>query len=205
MTTWLHEQRLAAVLAAVRACGARTVLDLGCGDGALLIRLAREPAIQRIVGLDLSAQALETLRRRLEAVPAAARRKVSLLHGSMTEPDVDLKGYDAALLVETIEHLDPARLSVLERAVFRNIVPATVVITTPNSEFNALLGVPGHRFRHPGHRFEWDREKFRSWGDGAARRNGYDVAFEDVGGAHPVHGGASQMAIFRRGAGAAHA
>jgi small RNA 2'-O-methyltransferase len=198
MTTWFHEQRLAAVLGAIRSCGAGTVLDLGCGDGALLIRLLREPGIRRVVGIDLSADALRALERRLARLPPEATRKVSLFHGSMTEPDPVLRGYDAALLVETIEHIDPDRLSILERAVFRELSPETVIVTTPNSEFNGLLGVPGHRFRHPGHRFEWDRAKFRSWARGVAGRNGYRVTFEDVAGAHPTYGGASQMAVFRQ-------
>lgn len=198
MTNWLHEQRLDAVLAAVLGSGAETILDLGCGEGALLTRLAEEAAIRRIVGIDLSQDALKRLQARLQEAPADVRSKVELIHGSMTEPDEALIGFDAALLVETIEHIDPDRLSILERAVFRDMRPATVVITTPNGDFNALLGVPAYRFRHPDHRFEWGREKFRSWAEGVARRNAYTVAYQDVAGAHPVHGGASQMALFAK-------
>jgi small RNA 2'-O-methyltransferase len=142
MTTWLHEQRIEAVMAAVRALGAETVLDLGCGDGALLIRLAEEPAIRRIVGMDVSVEALASLKARLLAAPEDARGKVELVNRSLTERGHAFAGFDAAILVETIEHIDPACLSVVERAVLEDIRPAAVVITTPNSDFNALLGVP---------------------------------------------------------------
>jgi 3' terminal RNA ribose 2'-O-methyltransferase Hen1 len=192
--TWAHDRRLDAVLAALRAIGAETVLDLGCGDGALLVPLAREPAIRRIVGVDLSAEALDALRKRLSAASDEVRRKVELVHGSMTEANAGFAGFDAAVLVETIEHIEPDRLSQLERAVFGDMRPKAVVVTTPNSDFNARLGVPGQRLRHPDHHFEWGGAKFRTWAGGVAQRNGYEVGFEDLG-------GGTQMALFRRPAG----
>jgi small RNA 2'-O-methyltransferase len=201
--TWLHEQRLAAVTAALRAIGAETVLDLGCGDGALLVRLAEDPAVKRIVGLDVSAQALQDLDAKLSTAAPNVRQKVELVHGSMTEPSLALSGFDAAVLVETIEHIDPDRLSLLERAVFRDMTPGAVIITTPNSDFNGMLGVPAHRFRHRDHRFEWGRAKFRTWCSGVAQRNGYEVMFEDeMPGAQFAYGGATQMAQFRKKAAA---
>src|SRR5690606_18101978 len=117
---------------------------------------------------------------------------------SLSEPRPSLSGFDAAILVETIEHVDPDRLSHVERSVFHEMRPSTAVITTPNRDFNPLLGVPPHRYRHPDHRFEWGRAKFRTWVEGVARRGGYAAQCSDVAGAHPVHGGASQMAVFRR-------
>lgn len=196
MTTWLHEQRLADVHEAVRRCGARTVLDLGCGDGDLLVRLATESRIERIVGVDVCGASLERLRARLETVDGMEAAQVELVHGSMIEGGATFTGFDCAVLIETVEHVDPDRLSLLERAVFANMRPATVVITTPNAEFNPLLGVPSHRFRHPEHRFEWDRARFQRWARGVAGRNGYQVACRDIAGRHPTFGGASQMAVF---------
>jgi small RNA 2'-O-methyltransferase len=196
MTTWLHEERLAAVRAVVLESGAASVLDLGCGDGDLLVRLVGEPGIERIVGVDLCEASLDRLRARLAAMDGKARGKVDLVLGSMSEADPALAGFDCALLIETIEHLDPDRLSGLERAVFRGMRPRTVVVTTPNAEFNPLLGVPARRFRHPDHRFEWPRDRFRSWAEGVGRRNGYAVRCADIGGRHPELGGASQMAVF---------
>ena len=189
--TWMHDQRLEAVLAGLAEVGAETILDLGCGEGALLFRLAQQPGVRRVVGVDQSAEALDTLRKGLSAAPEAVRRKVELVHGSMTEAKEDFTGFDAAVLVETIEHIDPDRLSLLERAVFQILRPRTVIVTTPNSDLNARLGVPNYRLRHRDHRFEWGEARFRSWAGGVARRNDYEVGFRDVA-------GASQMALFKQ-------
>lgn len=198
MTTALHQARFAAVRDVIRSAGASRVLDLGCGAGACLLPLAREPWIERVVGVDVRAAALATLEAGLATLPAAIRQKVELRLASYTDPDQRLRGFDAAVMVETIEHVDPDRLSLVERSVFATLAPPLVVVTTPNADFNGLLGVPEHRFRHPDHRFEWGRERFQRWADGVARRNRYAVTYHDLGGSHPTFGGPSQMAVFRR-------
>lgn len=203
MTSELHEERLEAVHQAVHACGARSVLDLGCGDGDLIARLVVDGRFERLMGVDSSREALAQLRIRLDGMaPHDTARGVELVHGSMTEATPAFAGFDCAVLVEAIEHVDPRRLSVLERAVFEHMRPGAVVITTPNADFNPLLGLPPDGFRHPGHRFEWGRAKFRHWCQGVARRNGYGVACSDLAGVDAIHGGASQMAVFEAATGA---
>ncbi len=196
MTSWLHEERLAAVLGALRDMGAGRVLDLGCGSGDLLLPLLDQPWIEAVVGLDVDAPSLARCRDRVAAHPRGGRAQVR--QASMTVAQPDLAGFDCACLVETIEHLPPSALPALEAAVFGVMQPRAVVVTTPNAEFNDLLGVPRTRFRRPDHRFEWTRAQFRDWADGVAQRTGYGLAIRDVAGAHPDLGGASQMAVFSR-------
>ncbi|MEX0970468.1 MAG: methyltransferase domain-containing protein [Paracoccaceae bacterium] len=195
MTTWLHEERLAAVADAVRKSGAMRVLDLGCGDGDMFVRLAAEPVLTELVGLDICRASLERLRGRLARCSTVIPR-IDLRQASMTDFAPDLAGFDCAILVETIEHIDPDQLSKLEHNLFHKLRPQTVVITTPNSEFNVLLQVPQHRMRHPDHRFEWNRTQFRRWCTRAAKAAGYSVQINDIAGHHPDFGGASQMAVF---------
>ncbi|NNU82101.1 methyltransferase domain-containing protein [Halovulum dunhuangense] len=196
MTSWLHEKRLEAVEAILCRSGAARVLDLGCGDGDLFVRLAEDPRYRELVGVDICRASLDRLRQRL-AVDNCRTCRIELRWASMIEPPADLAGFDCAILVETIEHLDPGHMSKLEQAVFHRMRPRMVVITTPNADFNPLLGVPPNRRRHPGHRFEWGRTKFRRWCGRAAEAAGYDVDVDDIAGHHPDLGGASQMAVFR--------
>ena len=197
MTSWLHEERLQAVIAEVRDSGASRVLDLGCGDGDMFVRLAGEQGISELVGVDICRASLERLRERLAKADRVVPH-IDVREGSMTDPSPAMTGFDCAMLIETIEHIDPDQLSKLERAVFYKMRPQTVVITTPNAEFNPLLGVPKHRMRHPDHRFEWDRAKFRQWSTRIAGAAGYGVRMQDIAGLHPDLGGASQMAVFTR-------
>lgn len=196
MTTWLHDQRFAAVRAALQAAGAAHVLDLGCGSGDFLVPLAAETWVDRITGIELDRLALTSLRQRLAAEQPENRAKVDLIEGSLLADRPRIGGLDAIVMIEVIEHLDPAQLSVLERVLFVRQAPPTVILTTPNADLNPLLGVPANRMRHPGHRFEWGRARFQDWAGRMAGRCGYRVAFQALGGAHPVLGGASQMAVF---------
>lgn len=198
MTTPLHRDRLNAVTRAVRASHAQTVLDLGCGSGDLILRLASMPQITRLTGIDIDLAELRALLGRIAPLPDAQRAKIQIAQASMTKPHAALRGYDCACLVETIEHLPPADLNRLEAALFGDMRPGHVIATTPNADYNPVLGVPPHRFRHPGHHFEWDRARFARWSDGIAARHHYDVTRQDIGPTHPQLGGASQMAIFQR-------
>lgn len=190
----LHQARLDAVLDVLVRSGTETVVDLGCGAGALLSRLVAMPRFRRIAGLDNSAEALSIAERELAAEVATGR--LLLLHASFASAHERLAGFDAAVLVETIEHIEPRRLSAVEHAVFGRMRPGTVVITTPNQEYNELYGMPEGTFRHPEHRFEWTRAKFRDWARGLAARNGYRVRFEGIGEQHAALGAPTQMAIF---------
>ncbi len=199
MTSGLHDQRFAEVLAVLAAHHCRSVLDLGCGKGDFLLRLLAEPQIGHVTGVEPDTASLAALRAVLAQHPGAARAR--LLQGSILAPLVwyqQVAPPDAAVMVEVLEHLDPAQLSRLETALFARIAPPLMVITTPNADFNPLLGVPPHRFRHPGHRFEWGRARFRAWADSVALRWGLAVQVSDIAGNHPTLGGASQMAVFLR-------
>ncbi len=202
----LHDLRLQAVTKVLVDAGARRVVDLGCGEGKLIRHLLAQKQFSEIVGVDASLASLERAEQRLHLDKASDRvlKRIKLMHGALTYRDRRLEGFDAAALVEVIEHLDPDRLPALERVMFEFMAPALVVVTTPNREYNVLFedmpasGNSG-RLRHPDHRFEWTRAEFTAWAEPVAERFGYTVNFRPLGDEDTLHGAPSQMAVFERG------
>lgn len=197
----LNDQRLSTVLATLRSLGARRVLDLGCGEGNLLRLLLEDRAFEEIVGMDVSYRSLDIAQRklRLDRLPSTVRERITLLHGSLMYRDARLTGFDAAAVVEVIEHLDPPRLAAFERVLFEFARPAAVVLTTPNAEYNVTWPtLPAGRFRHRDHRFEWTRDQFHRWAQDMGARFGYEVRFVPVGAADPAVGPPTQMGVFQR-------
>ncbi|MER5541162.1 3' terminal RNA ribose 2'-O-methyltransferase Hen1 [Streptomyces sp. NPDC002589] len=199
--TPLAVRRRDAIVAALHASGAARVLDLGCGQGQLVQALLKDVRFTEIVGVDVSVRALTIAARRLKLDRMGERQasRVRLVQGSLAYTDNRLKGYDAAVLSEVIEHLDLPRLPALEYAVFGHARPKTVLVTTPNVEYNVRWeSLPAGHVRHGDHRFEWTREEFRTWARAVAERHGYDVEFAPVGPDDPEVGPPTQMALFHR-------
>jgi len=197
----LNALRLAAVVEQLKASGAKRVLDLGCGEGNLLRALLSERQFTQIVGVDVSHRALEIAADRLglDRMSDRQRERVQLLHGSLTYRDTRLVGFDAAAVVEVVEHLDPARLEAFSKAVFDHAAPRTVVVTTPNAEYNSRWSsLPAGRFRHRDHRFEWTRAELGAWAQRVAESFGYAVSLCPIGPDTPKIGPPTQMAIFTR-------
>jgi 3' terminal RNA ribose 2'-O-methyltransferase Hen1 len=196
----LAVRRREAILDALRAAGASRVLDLGCGQGQLVGALLKDVRFTEIVGVDVSVRALNEAARRLRLERMGERQssRLTLLQGSLAYTDARLKGYDAAVLSEVIEHLDLPRLPALEYAVFGAARPATVIVTTPNVEYNVRWEtLPAGHVRHADHRFEWTREEFRTWARKVAERHGYEAEFVPVGPDDPEVGPPTQMAVFK--------
>ncbi len=197
----LHQQRLQAVIEAVRSCGAHSLLDLGCGEGRLLEIALKERRLKRILGIDVSSGALARARKRLrlDTLPQAQRERIQIEQGSLLYRDRRLAGFDAAALVEVVEHLDPPRLAAMEQVVFAHARPRRVVVTTPNREYNVRFpNFDEGRLRHADHRFEWTRAEFRAWGERVAQRFGYACTHSELGPRDEEVGALSQMIIFDR-------
>lgn len=195
----LHQQRLGQVLEQLKQTGARSVVDLGCGEGKLLRMLLKEKQFEKITGMDVSFGELLKAKSRLywDEMAPKQKERIQLFQGALTYRDKRLEGYDAAALVEVIEHLDESRLRSLERVVFELAKPQTVIVTTPNAEYNVMYEAmeAGH-MRHTDHRFEWTRAEFEGWASNLAQRNNYSVKFLPVGAEEPNIGAPSQMGIF---------
>ncbi|MFN3202950.1 MAG: 3' terminal RNA ribose 2'-O-methyltransferase Hen1 [Bradymonadia bacterium] len=197
----LNDIRLDTVAQAVEASGARTVADLGCGEGKLIKRLLKLSALQHIIGIDVSTLALERAHRRLRVDQLSERqkRRLRLVQGSAVYRDRRLDGVDVICAVEVIEHMDLERLDAFVDAVFAGAQPRQVLITTPNAEYNVRYEAlsAGH-FRHDDHRFEWRRGEFEAWAQAVAEAHDYTVKFEAIGPVDDAVGAPTQMGVFSR-------
>jgi 3' terminal RNA ribose 2'-O-methyltransferase Hen1 len=195
----LHDVRLDTVAATLKALGVKRVLDLGCGNGKLIARLVKDRQFEEMVGVEVGNVSLQYAQERFEQLPERARARIKILQGALIYRDTRLRGYDAAALVEVIEHIELDRLSHLENAVFGDAAPRAIVVTTPNADYNVLFpSLQAGKFRHPDHRFEWSRAEFRAWCDQVAESFAYSVRVEPLGEVDETHGAPSQMAVFTR-------
>jgi len=197
----LNEQRIDAVVAVVKGAGATRVIDLGCGEGRLVQALLRVPTISHVAGADVSTRALDRAadRLHLDELPDRQRDRVALIQAGLTYRDGRFAGFDAATLVEVVEHLDEPRLDALEQVVFGHASPPAVVVTTPNREHNVRFeSLPAGQLRHRDHRFEWSRAEFAHWTNRVAGAHGYQVRIEPIGPDDDEVGPPTQMAVFTR-------
>jgi len=196
----LHQQRLDMVLLQLKRSGAETILDLGCGEGKLIRMLMKESQFRQITGMDVSYQELLKCKERLywDEMSSKQKSRIQLFQGSLTYRDKRLEKFDAAAIVEVIEHLDENRLKAFERVVFEAAQPKTVILTTPNKEYNALYeGMAEDAMRHTDHRFEWTRKEFQTWAKRIGQDYNYQVRFVPIGDMDKKFGSPSQMAVFR--------
>lgn len=195
----LNQERIEWVVAKLKTHGVKRVIDLGCGEGKLLKHLLQDNSFEQITGSDVSSRSLEIAKERLniERLPSFQQKSINLMQTALTYRDKRLAGYDAATLIEVIEHMDLPRLDAFKRVVFEFAKPSLVIVTTPNAEYNVLFGnLPAGKFRHNDHRFEWTRQEFQDWANSIASQFEYSVSFEDIGNKHETLGAPTQAGVF---------
>ncbi|MDR2034228.1 MAG: 3' terminal RNA ribose 2'-O-methyltransferase Hen1 [Helicobacteraceae bacterium] len=194
----LNRQRLERVIDIVKKCGAKSVIDLGCGEGNLLSLLIKEPSIEKIGAIDVSYPILERAKEKIkyDRLCDSAKEKLLIFQGSLTYKDRRFEGYDAACVVEVIEHLDLSRLNAFERVLFEFARPRYAIVTTPNGEYNEKYENLKGGLRHSDHRFEWARGEFRDWANRVAQKHSYSVQFFDIGESDEKLGSPTQAALF---------
>lgn len=195
----LNQQRLGAILEIIKSIDAKKIIDIGCGEGKLISLLIKEKNLEKITGVDVSHSVLERAvgRLKLDRLPELIRKKIELFQGSLIYKDKRFSGYDIATVIEVIEHLDANRLNAFEKVLFRFAQPKTVIVSTPNREYNQnYKNLADGKLRHRDHRFEWTRDEFENWAKDVASNYGYTVKFIQVGEVDLEYGSPTQMGVF---------
>ena len=199
--TPLNTQRMEAVKNAVLASGAASVIDMGCGECRLTSLLLCEQQIQKITACDVSVNVLEKAAQRLhlDRMNDFKRQKLTLMQASLTYKDKRFEGFNCACAVEVVEHKEPMRIPAFERSIFEFANPKTVIITTPNREYNANYEhMNENELRHGDHRFEWTRAEFKKWTEHVCKKFGYSCEISGIGEADEKYGSPTQMGVFTK-------
>jgi len=186
-----HGARLAEVYKVLVAHDARSVLDLGCGDGQLLELLAEDSRFIRLAGLDIDDEALDTARNHIKPRNGL---ELQVKRGSLLEAS-SYSGFDAVTMIDVIEHLAASDLKTLEKVVFNNIRPRLFALTTP--EIGNANGSHHHGYSHHEHEFEWSFAEADKWASGASKRYGYQFDHQLVS-TKPLRGKDIQLIVFWR-------
>ncbi len=195
----LDKARLEAVRDEIIKSGAKTCIDIGCGEGKLVELLLEVPAIIKVTGADVVTGELKKVAERIgiERLPERQKEKVTLFQGSLMYMDERFKGYDCMTVVEVIEHIEPERLPMLEQVVFKWARPQTVIFTTPDRRYNENYGLEEDELRHDDHRFEWTGEEFRKWTHAVCEKYGYTVTIKGIGAKDGDDISPTQMGVFK--------
>lgn len=199
--TPLNTRRLQAVKDAVVKSGAASVIDLGCGEGKLTSMLLDEPQIKSVTACDVSVRTLEKAAQRLnlDRMLPYRKNKLTLMQASLTYKDSRFEGFDCACVIEVIEHIEPSRIPAFERSIFEFAAPKTVIVTTPNRDYNVnYQHMNENELRHGDHRFEWTRAEFAAWTESVCERFGYTCEISGIGDDDGEHGTATQMGVFTK-------
>lgn len=197
----LNTLRLNTVRDAVLASGAFTVIDLGCGECRLTSLLLNEPQIKQVTACDVSVAVLEKAakRLRLDRMQPFRKNKLTIMQASLTYKDKRFEGFDCACVIEVIEHIEPMRIPAFERVLFEFAAPRTVILTTPNKEYNTNYeAMQENTLRHGDHRFEWTRAEFAEWTKHICERFGYRCEITGIGSYDEACGNPTQMGVFTK-------
>ena len=199
--TPLNTLRMEAVKNAVLASGAETVIDLGCGECRLTSLLLSEQQIKKVTACDVSVSVLEKAAQRLhlDRMNPYKKNKLNLMQASLTYKDKRFEGHDCACAIEVIEHIEPMRIPAFERSVFEFACPKTVIVTTPNREYNANYeNMQENSLRHGDHRFEWTRLEFKEWTEHICEKFNYTCVISGIGDNDENLGNPTQMGVFTK-------
>ena len=156
-----HRRRLVVELAQRFASNARSVLDVGCGQGELLKALARAFGDVDLTGADVSKESLAISRRKN---PAFSFVQIDLAAADFAERhSSQLESFDLVVCCEVLEHLDDPARGLAEVA---RVARHSVLLSTPREPLWRILNLLRGKYlgdlgNTPGHIQHFSRSALR--------------------------------------------
>lgn len=194
----LNDMRYEKIIETASRLKPKSVVDFGSGEGKLAVQLGFMDGIEELLAVEPSqSETLKAIRRFEKVKGQAGFIEPETLWGSLFYYDERLKGKDLIILCEVIEHIDAERLPKALDTILHSYAPESLIITTPNREYNELYDMDNH-FRHDDHRFEWTRKEFQDWCSERNHQDHYELEFSGIGEEQELQGQPTQMCVFKR-------
>ncbi|MEG0258608.1 MAG: methyltransferase domain-containing protein [Lysinibacillus sp.] len=172
-----------------------SIVDFGSGEGKLSSLLAHVEGVHELLAVEPNAVAMKKAVKRFDALENVLVMPKPTW-GSLFYFDARLQQKDVIVLCEVIEHIDEERLPKVMALLLTQYSPNTLIVTTPNAEYNAVYELD--EMRHDDHRFEWTRAKFQQWCHDMNTDEHYELSFTGIGELHEQYGQPTQMCIYTK-------
>ena len=197
----LNEQRQSKVKEIISQLDQReSIIDFGCGSGMMLGLLVNFELVKHIIAIDQHEFWLEELVDLLNVTdrdiqyPRKVPLSIEVYKGNLLEFDARLVNKDILMSIEVVEHLQIKDVPLYTSLIFKIYRPLTVVISTPNFDFNTMM--EWDRLRNPDHKFEWTKAEFIKWCSDICNTHGYRYEWIGCGLKNDIY--ATQFAVFTK-------
>lgn len=196
----LNELRYRAIVEQVSLLPQRKqVIDFGAGEGKLSVRLGQIEGVEQVWAVEPSMQSQLRAIDRFAKLEGRTDDVIPVITiGSLFYRDERWVDQDVIILCEVIEHINEVRLPQVIHTLFTDYRPQTLIMTTPNREYNEVYQMDADEIRHTDHRFEWTRAELEQYCTQWIQNRPYTFTISGIGDKHEQHGQPTQMVVFRR-------
>ncbi|MDN4617361.1 3' terminal RNA ribose 2'-O-methyltransferase Hen1 [Paenibacillus sp. PsM32] len=196
----LNELRYRAIVEQVSLLPQRKqVIDFGAGEGKLSVRLGQIEGVEQVWAVEPSMQSQLRAIDRFAKLEGRTDDVIPVITtGSLFYRDERWIDQDVIILCEVIEHINEVRLPQVIHTLFTDYRPQTLIITTPNREYNEVYDMDTEEIRHADHRFEWTRAEFEQYCTQWIQNRPYTFTISGIGEKHEQYGQPTQMVVFHR-------
>ncbi|WIM41190.1 3' terminal RNA ribose 2'-O-methyltransferase Hen1 [Paenibacillus sp. PK4536] len=177
----------------------KQIVDFGAGEGKLSVRLGEIEGVEQIWAVEPSMQSQLRAIDRFAKLEGRTDYVIPVVTtGSLFYRDERWVDQDVIILCEVIEHINEVRLPQVIHTLFTDYRPQTLIMTTPNREYNEVYQMGKDEIRHTDHRFEWTRAELEQYCTQWIQDRPYTFTLSGIGEKHEQYGQPTQMVVFHR-------